>query len=120
MSYYSLDINKSIGDDITARVSLNADHELFKGHFPGQPVLPGACMIQILKHIIEEANQFKVTFITASNIKFLSVVDPRIHKMIVFTIRVKQLADQLLSVDALLMAEEKISMKFSGTYKVTR
>jgi len=120
MSYYSLNINKSTAEDILASVSLNADHELFKGHFPTQPVLPGACMIQIQKHIIEEANQYKVTFIAASNIKFLSVVDPQIHKVIIFTIRIKRLADELIAVDASLTAEEKVSMKFSGTYKITR
>ena len=38
---------------IEAIIELDEHHDIFKGHFPGQPVLPGVCMLQITKEILE-------------------------------------------------------------------
>jgi 3-hydroxymyristoyl/3-hydroxydecanoyl-(acyl carrier protein) dehydratase len=40
---------------ISAVLDINRDCEIFKGHFPGQPIAPGACMLQIVKDILEKA-----------------------------------------------------------------
>ncbi len=40
-------------DILTSRIKLYKEHEIFKGHFPGNPVMPGVCMIQIIKELTE-------------------------------------------------------------------
>jgi len=55
---------------------LDPHHPIFDGHFPGQPVLPGVCMIQIFKELIEEASGYKLFLTDAGACKFLSMVDP--------------------------------------------
>ena len=30
-------------------IELNPGHVLYQGHFPGQPVVPGVCTLQIIK-----------------------------------------------------------------------
>ena len=42
-------------DRTIAQISIDRDHTIFKGHFPGNPVMPGVCMIQIIKELTEEA-----------------------------------------------------------------
>ena len=37
---------------LSAMIRLNPSHEIFKGHFPGNPILPGVCVVQILKEIL--------------------------------------------------------------------
>ena len=37
-----------------AKITLNKDHDIFNGHFPGNPVTPGVCMMQIVKELTEE------------------------------------------------------------------
>lgn len=32
-----------------ATIDINPAHEVFKGHFPDNPVMPGVCMMQIIK-----------------------------------------------------------------------
>lgn len=39
-------------------IELNPGHVLYQGHFPGQPVVPGVCTLQIIKESAEQiANQ---------------------------------------------------------------
>ncbi len=40
---------------VNTEVIINKDHEIFTGHFPDNPVMPGVCMIQIIKELTEKA-----------------------------------------------------------------
>ena len=73
--YSVISITNSEGN-ISAGLQLNKGDEIFKGHFPNQPVLPGACMLQILKEVLEIATSKKIRLKKADQIKFLSIVDP--------------------------------------------
>ncbi|ANH84072.1 3-hydroxyacyl-ACP dehydratase [Niabella ginsenosidivorans] len=61
---------------ISATIMLNTGHKIFEGHFPGQPVLPGVCMIQIIKELTEKATGKTLLLNEAAQCKFLSMVDP--------------------------------------------
>jgi len=120
MYYQILHINNKSKESIDAEVRLNSNDEVFKGHFPGQPVLPGACMVQMLKAILEQTMQCKLKLRKAPNIKFLSVVVPDIHSTIKYTIDIKPSTDDTFSVESQLWAGEVSSMKFSGLYKIEK
>jgi 3-hydroxyacyl-[acyl-carrier-protein] dehydratase len=45
--------------EIKAELIINARHKIFEGHFPGQPVVPGVCMMQMVKEIIEKVTEKK-------------------------------------------------------------
>lgn len=61
---------------VKALLSIDKDHEILKGHFPGQPVVPGVCMMQIVKELVERQTKRALRLTEAENIKFLSVIDP--------------------------------------------
>ncbi|KYP14575.1 hypothetical protein [Flavihumibacter sp. CACIAM 22H1] len=61
---------------VKAGLLWNAEHPIFKGHFPGQPVVPGVCMIQLIQETLEQALDKPVQLISSSQIKFLHVIDP--------------------------------------------
>ncbi|UXP30774.1 hypothetical protein N6H18_10460 [Reichenbachiella agarivorans] len=56
--------------------SINPLHEIFKGHFPQQPVLPGVATMEILRRALELATAKRMQLKQAANIKFLGMVDP--------------------------------------------
>ena len=35
-------------------IELNPGHALYQGHFPGQPVVPGVCTLQMIKESAEQ------------------------------------------------------------------
>lgn len=69
-------------DKIEAIVDINPDHDVFKGHFPSQPVLPGVVMIDILNDCLSASLKSKYRMTSASQIKYLSVVVPTESKQL--------------------------------------
>jgi len=69
----NLTINEAL---VTAHITINKNHDIFKGHFPGNPVTPGVCMMQIIKEITEEVVEHKLIMTSSSNIKFMSIINP--------------------------------------------
>jgi 3-hydroxyacyl-[acyl-carrier-protein] dehydratase len=67
---------------IQAIIKINAGHEIFRGHFPGQPVVPGVCMMQIVKELLEKNTGKAVRLHNGHDLKFLSVIDPGKNNMV--------------------------------------
>ena len=61
---------------IEATIELDEQHDIFKGHFPSQPVLPGVCMLQMVKEILAFFFNYKVQLLKAEDIRFFAMVDP--------------------------------------------
>src|SRR5690606_15159018 len=61
---------------VQASLELNPEHPIFEGHFPRQPVLPGVCMLQIIKEILESVTGKNLMLKQSDHIKFLSVINP--------------------------------------------
>jgi 3-hydroxyacyl-[acyl-carrier-protein] dehydratase len=75
--FYTLQsYEKTESESFTAQISLNKDHDIFKGHFPGNPVTPGVCMMQIVKELTEEFTGSSLFLKTASNVKFMAIINP--------------------------------------------
>ena len=100
---------------IHAELALNSGSEIFKGHFPQTPVLPGVSMLQMIKELIEKTSENKWQLQKASNIKYLSLVQPN-GENLHFEITVKPSPDDILMVNSVLKKGEITCMKFSGTY----
>ena len=77
-------------DTITAKLRFNKNHDIFKGHFPGMPVVPGVCMVEMMKEILEEVVGKKTKMKKAGNIKFLHVHDPNAYPEIEAELKIKE------------------------------
>ena len=73
---------ETIAVDATgATIRLLPESPVFQGHFPGYPITPGVCLVEIaLELIAEMADQVghdeKVRLVGAKNIKFTSPIIP--------------------------------------------
>ena len=61
---------------LKAKIAINAKHRILEGHFPGLPVVPGVCMLQIVRELMEVNISKELSITTADNMKFLSVINP--------------------------------------------
>ncbi|WP_299600515.1 3-hydroxyacyl-ACP dehydratase [uncultured Aquimarina sp.] len=57
-------------------ITLNPDNDIFKGHFPGNPVTPGVCTLQIIKELTEKRTGCSLFMKKSSNVKFMAVINP--------------------------------------------
>ncbi len=55
---------------------LNPQHPVYAGHFPQQPVVPGVCMLQIIKECLEKIYQTSLQYKQIASCKFLSAINP--------------------------------------------
>jgi len=74
--FFTMVSRSAVPGQVEARISFNADHPIFKGHFPGLPVVPGVCMMQIAREIMEVSLGKPLAIVSADNMKFMSVIDP--------------------------------------------
>ena len=103
---------------ILARIELNEKHPIFKGHFPGNPIVPGVCMIEMTKEVLAKAMDKKLQLKQANNIKFLAFIDPRKNKLLDFQLSYFPSGDTLLLVQNEITFEGKTFFKFKGGFLI--
>ncbi|MDB5149718.1 MAG: 3-hydroxyacyl-ACP dehydratase [Mucilaginibacter sp.] len=96
-------------------IELNTLHPIFTGHFPGQPVLPGVCMMQIVKEVVEAHIDRKTKLVKAHDLKFLSFIYPEENKMIQLELKIS-IEDEGIRIDARLLDDAIVLFKFKGTF----
>lgn len=108
----SSDNNKG---SIKASLELNATHRIFEGHFPSIPIVPGVCMMEMVKELVEHHYSRKLILRTGNNLKFLSVINPTEHTKIQVDIRCEESTDGIININATLFAEAVTFFKIKAT-----
>jgi len=57
-------------------IQLDAGHFIYRAHFPGEPITPGVCIIQIAQELLEDWLGRCVRMLVIKNAKFLNVISP--------------------------------------------
>jgi 3-hydroxyacyl-[acyl-carrier-protein] dehydratase len=109
--FYSIQkIDVAVGT-ITANIRLNPKHEVYKGHFPGQPVVPGVIQLQIVKEILEETLSQQLLMNKVSSAKYLRIITPGNSKELQITIQYSKTEENEFKVNALISSLETIFTK---------
>lgn len=104
------------GDSFNVMLTLNAGHRIFDGHFPGRPVVPGACLMQMVKEITETVLDTGLTLLRADHLKFIAVIDPTRKGILKMRLTCLKNEDGLVNVSASLAENEKVCFKFNGCF----
>jgi 3-hydroxyacyl-[acyl-carrier-protein] dehydratase len=103
---------------IRCRIALNKDHDIFKGHFPGLPVVPGVCMVAIIKEVLESGKGRKYTLGKASTTKFLSLINPLVNSEVDVEVKYAGLEDGTVQVEGVIADGTQVFFKISrAVYK---
>src|SRR6056297_462698 len=113
-SLFTYQIDKQEDGLLEASVTINADHEIFTGHFPGYPIMPGVCMVQIIEQIFGDFHKKKFLLSNAKSIKFLSLFNPTEVRRIKASIKYKQGENNQMQISASLFADETTYFKLKG------
>ena len=57
-------------------VRLNPGHVIFRGHFPGNPVLPGVCSLMIVRECASRMAGLPLVYAAVKESKFLAAITP--------------------------------------------
>lgn len=101
---------------VEAKVTLNPGHAIFSGHFPGQPVVPGVCQVQMIRDLTERHLGIKTRMVASDNIKFLGMIDPARHPEIAINIQIGGQITEQFNVNAVISAQDMVFCKFKGKF----
>ena len=71
-------------DGFEAVVRCNPEHDVFKAHFPGNPITPGACLLQTAGALMQQKMGRPLYLKASKNIKYLSILIPAEGKEVKF------------------------------------
>lgn len=92
--FYTLLSQETTGETAwTVNVELNPHHAIYQGHFPGNPVLPGVCTLQIIKECLEKLMGSTLQYAQVNSCKYLAVVNPTVAPRLQLNLAVKPLDD---------------------------
>lgn len=100
----------------SAVITFDPSNEIFSGHFPEQPIVPGVCLIHIVKDIAIRIAKREVLLSNGSNIKFLNVIDPRENTIVIIEGSFSFDEDRKLTLSAGILKEAIVFFKFKGVF----
>jgi 3-hydroxyacyl-[acyl-carrier-protein] dehydratase len=60
----------------TYTIKLDPEHFIYKAHFPGEPITPGVCIMQIAHELLQLLCGCKLEIDCVKNVKFLRIIVP--------------------------------------------
>lgn len=101
-------------------LELNPSCFIYQAHFPGEPITPGVCIMQMGKEVLEDVLEKPLQVASVKNIKFLSIISPKETTCIIYQLKKVELSENGQSIKAQLvvMASDEAKAKISFTLKV--
>ena len=116
--FFTINDKVSSETEIWAELFINAGHKIFEGHFPNQPVVPGVCMMQMIKEILEEVIGKETNLITAAELKFLAVINPLENNLVHTSIKYASDENGAINISASLFKDELVHFKCKAQLQV--
>lgn len=116
--YYSILEEKTDIEQAIYKIQLDANHQMYKGHFPDFPLLPGVVQMELIHELFEKTLGKEISLIASKNIKYLGMINPNEHTDLSVKLSWKhtdeiKLRAEIISLDKL----PKTMLKYSAQYK---
>lgn len=98
-------------------IHVNAEHDVFKGHFPGNPIMPGVCMMQIIKELTEQISGSSLFMQSLSNVKFMALINPFNTPELRLELDISMTETDLVKVKNVTYFDDTVALKLSSVYR---
>ena len=96
--YNIISIENSDTQKYRVSITINNEHDIFKGHFPETPVIPGVSMLQIIKELAEIITNQKFVLQKLVSVKFVALMNPDVNSNLVLDLEILNTDDALVKV----------------------
>lgn len=115
--YKIISLEKTAESKYLIVILINEEHEVFKGHFPGNPIMPGVCMMQIIKELTEQITESSLFMQSLSNVKFMALINPFNTPELRLELDIVTTEEGLIKVKNVSYFNETVALKLSSIYK---
>lgn len=97
---------------------LNASHEIYNGHFPGDPICPGVCNVQTIRECAEMKTGKKLRIDSISICRFSALITPTGSPDLLISLELTQNEDKTYAAIAKITSpdEQTLYLEYKGTY----
>lgn len=101
-------------------IALNPDHQVYQGHFPGDPICPGVCSIQMIRECAEVSLGKKLTIGSISQCRFSELLTPTKNKELLLRLVLNDKGDGTVGVVASLLSDDAQTsfLEYKGDYSL--
>jgi 3-hydroxyacyl-[acyl-carrier-protein] dehydratase len=114
---FIVDACETGNETLKATLHVRVPHPIFDGHFPDRPVLPGACMVQLVQELAASIAARDVRLIRAGQVKFITMIDPERNGSIRIMLTGIQQAAGEWQVTAEAINAGAVCFRFKGTFR---
>jgi 3-hydroxyacyl-[acyl-carrier-protein] dehydratase len=121
--FFHIKTLQTVGNTVKVLLEINPAHAIFEGHFPGQPVVPGVCLMQMVKEIAEKVLGKETRLVKADQVKFLAPLVPAENQPLQMELKFRARENPTsinseceTEVDAQLVNETTVFFKFKGLF----
>ena len=107
---------KDTADGFEAVVRCNPSHPVYQVHFPGNPITPGACLLQLAGDLMRQKTGRPLYLKSSKNIKFLSILTPEQGKEVRFVFSHLVESETECRVQVVITDEQTVFSKMSLTF----
>lgn len=115
--YKVISLENTAENNYLVLILINKEHEVFKGHFPGNPIMPGVCMMQIIKELTEHISESSLFMQSLSNVKFMALINPFNTPELRLELDISMTGTDLVKVKNVTYFNETIALKLSSVYR---
>ena len=94
-------------------VRLNPESVIYKAHFPGRPITPGVCIVEMAVELLEEQLQHSFSVQMIKNLKFLAVISPEEVQEIIYDLKISNDDNGLIKTQVVVSASDKVYAKLT-------
>tara|TARA_B110000091_G_C13700426_1_gene426043 strand:+ start:78 stop:452 length:375 start_codon:yes stop_codon:yes gene_type:complete len=98
-------------------IQINNEHQIFEGHFPDNPIMPGVCMMQITKDLVQSISGNILFMKKCTNVKFMAIINPNVNKDLELQLNFKRNDDDEILVSNITKFDDTVALKLTALYK---
>ena len=90
-NFYTINnIEQKSDDAFAVEVTILPEHQIYEGHFPQQPVVPGVCTLTIIRECIGNILSKEVSFASIKECKYVSALIPQEELRIMINLTISE------------------------------
>ena len=111
--YFKINNITNTGNEALFNITLLPEYCVYQGHFPGNPVSPGVCNIQMIKECAEQLAEKRLFLGYISRCKLSAVITPQTTPDLSVHMQLAE-TEGLYTVNAVVSDDETTYMEFKG------
>lgn len=110
---YLIEHKEVIKGIVTYTIRQNKNNKIFKAHFPENPIMPGACLVEIAKDLCEKHLNKHLNIKKIKSVKFINVVTPITNEFLQFQITFSPKNEESTQAKVLILSERNVYSKIN-------